>query len=166
MDKITGSMDKAVELKISFDIPPPTPLLKKAVLDLMAHVPREEVTHFWLYEKRIGMRDIYPNLPNLKTLNIIYTSLPEVFPGPDTLENGATLVSLSNITLEWLTVDNGDWSPLLTFLAHRASTGTPLQMLKVTGASHMCLEIAEDIKGMVEVSEIRDTDLFCPLGSC
>ena len=155
-----------VSLKIEFDTDTPTPLPKKAIPDLIAHVPLEKVTHFWSYNKHIAMCDIYSQLPNLESLIVDPESLSEVFPGPDTIESSAIPVSLKSLTLKWVEVDNGDWSSLLTFLARRVSAGNPLQMLTIAGDSHMCLEIVEDVKRMVEVTEITGTDLFCPLGVC
>ena len=155
-----------VILEIKFGVDPSTPLLEKAILDLIAHVPREEVTDLRMHSKPIAMGNIYSQLPNLETLNINGISLSKVFPGPDTIENGAIPVSLKNLTLGWLTVDNGDWSSLTTFLAHRASAGNPLQMLKITRGSHMCSKIAEGISRMVEVPKLAGTDSFCALGVC
>ena len=106
----------------------------------------------------------YLQFPNLKTLHLNHISLSDVFLGPKTFENSVIPVSLENITLEGLTVDDGGWGPLLTFLAHRAFVENPLHMLKFICGPHMCLEIAEAIKMTVDVPEIADTDLLCPFG--
>ena len=165
MDPVTTCMNNSVEFIIGFRIQPPMPLQEKVVLDLMAHVPREEVAHFHAYYgKPIVMSDIFPQLPNLRALALSWASLSDIFPG--SVESSVIPVSLESLTLERLTVDDDDWSPLLTFLAHRASVGNPLHMLKIVGGSHMCPEIVGDIKGMVGESWVTGTDYFCPLYIC
>ena len=164
---MTYSMDKTVKFTIRESLLRPMSLLNKAALELMAHVPREEVTHFWMHRRHIAMSDIYPQLPNLTTLHVSLLSLSDVPPGPDTIKRSAIPVSLKNLTLEWSRVDSSThWSTLLNFLTHRASAGNPLHMLKIIHGPHMCVDIAGDIKRMVEVLEITDTDSFCPPGVC
>jgi hypothetical protein len=65
-----------------------------------------------------------------------------------------------------LMVDHGDWSPLTTFLACRASSGRPLKTLKITRSGHMCSETVGGIGGMVQEFEIADMAPLCPLGVC
>ena len=154
-----------VTLELEFGMNPAMPLPEKAILDLIAHVPREEVTALLMFDTRVSVCDIYSQLPNLKTLIFNLASLSEVFPGPDTIDYGVIPVSLKNLTLEWLTLDDDDWSSLLTFLAHRASAGNPLQMLKIDRGPHV-FGMVEDIERMVEMSDITDTMVFCPLGVC
>ena len=159
-------MDKAVVLIIQLGHPPPKDLLGKAALELTAYVPREEIVYFEGTNEPVGMDDIYTRLPNLKTLYLDNIHLPAVFPGPNSSGNESMPPSLQNLALRSTAVEGNDWSPLTTFLAHRASSGDRLDTLKVSRSDHMCREAVENIEGTVREFLAEEMVSLCPLGTC
>ena len=139
----------------------------RAAHELIAHVPQEEVIYLHMERRSAAMEDAYRQLPNLRTLSLssYNLSLPEVFPNPNLIQEKITL-PLENVRLGYVAVDNGDWSPLVTFLVRRASFGNQLDTLTIENPPHMCLEVVERIRGMVRVLEIDIRDSPCPFGTC
>ena len=58
-----------------------------------------------------------------------------------------------------------DWSPLTAFLARRASSGHRLGSLVIL-YSHMCLEVKERIRSVVQEFRHVDSVKRCHLGTC
>jgi hypothetical protein len=159
-------MEKVVALTIQLDQFLPENLLVKAALDLLAYVPREDIIYFWGIDEWASMCDAYTRLPNLTTLHLTDMHLPAMFPAPNSIGDGGIPLSLQTLDLRDMTVDDDDWDLLTTFLSYRASSGKPLNTLKVTSSNHMCLKVVEDIKKVVREFLVEGTDPRCPFVVC
>ena len=115
----------------------PQDLLEKGLLDLIAHTPRDEIVCFRSWGNPVAIQDVSTQLPNLRTLHFGAMSLPPVFQEPNLDGNEKLLPSLQHICMERMFVGDSCWSPLMTFLAHRASSGNPLTSLTVVDSPHM-----------------------------
>ena len=136
----------------------------RAVLDLIAQGPREEFVHFQVLNKTRTMGDIHTSLPNLRTLHLTGLHLPTAFPERNSGGDEGILPCLRHLILECSTTDDGDWSPLLTFLAGRASTGNRLCLLRIVGVDRMSSEMEERIRELFEGLRDRETK-SCPTGA-
>ena len=112
---------------------PPSDLLESAILDLIAHTPREEIVYFRTYDEPVAMEKISTQLPYLKGLHFERTHLPAAFPKSNLDREGEIFPSLQYILLDSVFVDDGDWSPLKTFLDRRMSSGNQLHTLVLVG---------------------------------
>lgn len=133
--------------------------------DLIAHAPHEEVIYLLTRDNPIIMNDTYARFPNLKTLSSEEMPASEVFPNPDLIGDERIFPSLQHVLLQWSAADDRDWSPLMTFLACRISSGNRLDTLVITH-SHICPEVAKTVGGMVRELEIRYRQPLCPFGTC
>ena len=120
----------------------------RTILDLIAHAEGEEVVHFQSLDD-YGMRSIYPQFPNLRALSFAGGDLWTMFPEPDLGRDKETLTSLQHISLQALILDRDDWSPLITFLAYRVSSGNQLDTVEISDSSYMRPEVMEVVGGMV-----------------
>ena len=145
----------------------PSKLLEKGVLDLIAHTPRDDIVRFKSDCGLIDVGDIFAQFPNLKALEFVSETipLPAIFPEPKVDEDEGVLPSLQHIGILNRPVGD-DWGPLTAFLARRASSGGRLGSLTIE-RSHMCLEVKERIRSMVQVFHHDHSDgLQCPFGTC
>jgi len=132
-----AQMNPFVVITIELNRVPFKDLLEKVSLDLIAHIPPEDVVYFHGYRKPVDMKDLSAQLPNLRTLHFDRTPLPAAFPNPGLDRDGEIFPSLRHLFLDWVVVDCGDWSSLTTFLDCRASSGNQLHSLVIIGSYHM-----------------------------
>jgi len=147
----------------------PGDALEEVTLDLIAHVPGQEIVHFTTVGILTDMGNIYPRFPNLRTLSFDGILLSAAFPEPD--RNNGALISLQHISFRDLVTGLGDWGlgdwgPLTTFLACRASSGNQLNILEISGSPHMCSATVEVIRGMVGEFKIGHQNPLCPFCTC
>ena len=147
--------DVFVAVTLDLDDALPSSVEENAILDLVACVPQEEIVYFQQSYNLVAMENIYNRFPNLRTLSFEKMPLSSVFPGPNQGVDEGILPSLQSVFSKNLTLDNGDWSPLTTFLSRRASSGNRLNALKIIGSPHMRSEVIEDIRGMVNILSIQ-----------
>ena len=124
-------------------------VVKRATLDLITHVPREEVVYFQTYDNPIAMGDASTRFPNVRAMSLGTIPLSEAFPESTTVGDGRVFPSLEHVLLKNTFVRDGDWNPLMTFLARRVSSGNRLDTLTIANSSSVCPEVMEDIRGMV-----------------
>jgi len=129
--------------------------LKKGILDLIAHTPRDEIVYLHTRGEPVTTKDISAQMPNLRALRSTVIPLPAASPEPNLDGDEKILPSLQHIFLEELVIDSGDWSPLMTFLAHRASSGNRLGSLTIDNSPYVCLEVQEGIRRMVQELRIQ-----------
>ena len=129
----------------------------RAIFDLIMYVPKEEFTHFKTSGNCVTMGNIYPLFPNLRALSFADMRLSAAFPEPDPGRDKEILLFLQHIFLQYPSVDNNNWSPLVTFLAcrRRTSFGNRLSTLEISGSPHMYPEVMETVGGMVRKFTIR-----------
>ena len=129
---------------------------ERTALDLTTYTPREEVVYFRMSNSHYSKLDVYTRFPNLRALSFDMTSLPAAFPAPNLVGDGKILPSLEHVLLKDALVDGNDWSPLVTFLAHRMSSGNRLGTLVIVHPYDMSPEVTEGIRGMVRELRIEN----------
>ena len=123
-------------------------VLKRATVDLVTHTPQEEVVYFQTYGGLVPTEDIYTRLPNLRALSFDMVPLLTAFPSTLARDRNI-LLSLVHVSLKSMFVNDGGWSPLVTFLACRLSSGNRLDTLVIINSHSMSPEVLEGIGGMV-----------------
>jgi len=136
---------------------------EKVILDLFAHAPAE-VAHFETDGGPATVGSIHSRFLNFRAATLYGMHLSTAFPEPD--RGSGVLISLQRISLQYLVVDGGDWSPLINFLARRVSSGNRLDKLEIYDSPHMCSATVEVIRGMVGEVKIDHLDSLCPFGAC
>ena len=140
----------------------PQDQLEREALDLIAHTPREEIVCFCLWGNPLAVRDMSAQFPNLRILHLGAVSLLPIFQEPNLDGNEKFLPSLQHIFAERVLAGDDRWGSLVTFLAHRASSGNPLGSLTVVDSIHMCLPEKERITGVVQDFRFDRLDDSCP----
>jgi len=125
---------------------------ERAVLDLVACIPREEVVYFRARNSPVTTEGIWTRFPNIRALSFDGVPLSTVFPNLKLAMEGDVLPPLDHVLLEH--VNDDDWSPLMIFLASRVSSGNRLDTLVISNSPDMPLEVVEGIRGMVRELEI------------
>jgi len=128
---------------------------ENVILELISHAPQEEIVYFQTHGNFVAMGNVYTKFPNLTTLSLAKIPLSSAFPKPNPGEDEGILRSLRYVSLRELVVDDGDWSPLATFLARHASSRNRLDMLEISYSPHMYSEVMESISGVVRELEIE-----------
>jgi len=128
------------------------PVRERAVLDLVAYIPPEEVVYFKALVNPITTEDIWTQFPNIRGLSYDCVSLSAAFPSPRLDNEGNIFPPLEHVLLE--RVDDDDWNPLITFLARRVSSGGRLDTLVISDSTDVPPEVVEVIKGMVRELKI------------
>ena len=111
--------------------------LEGGVLDLIAHTPQDDIV-----ELAIGG-----------------VSVSSVFPESKIGEDEEVLPSIQRIFLS--NQAGGDWSPFTAYLARRAFSGDRLSSLRIH-SSHVCPEVEERIRSMVQVLHGSNSGEPCP----
>ncbi|KAF9653350.1 hypothetical protein BDM02DRAFT_3182879 [Thelephora ganbajun] len=144
-----GEMNKFVVIRIELNQMLPKDRVGEAILNLITHVPREEIVYFRAHGESIAMEDTLAHLPHLRALHLVGTSLSAAFPRPTLDNDGKIFPSLQHITLDKVIVGGADWSLLMIFLTRRASSGSKLDTLEITGSYVMHPRVEKSIKRMV-----------------
>ena len=135
--------------------------LEEDFLNLIAFVPREEITCFQAYNVPISMEVICTQFPSLKGIHFEPTSLDVAFPqlNPDR-DNIFPSIQFIRIVLSRNEIaGHADWESLINFLDHFASSGNRLDTLEleIYRSRHgMDPEAEERIRRAVR--ELRTTD--------
>jgi len=135
-------------------------VLERVALDLTTYVPQEEVVHFRIH-KLGALVDAHTQFPNLRALSFDNIYLPTAFPKPKPHGEGRISPSLEHIFLENVVVDEGNWSPLVNFLAHRVSSGNRLDTLVIVRSTPIPPKATKSIRGMVRELRIEDEERGC-----
>jgi len=150
----------------------PDDVRDQLTLDLITHVPREEIVYLRTGERLAAITDLPVRMPNLKAMDLEAIPLYPTFPVLVS-QDGAQVEerfppSLQHLFLRELLLNGFDWIYLIGFLYRRASSGNPLDSLRIDGPCHMCLEVSRRVRGMVRRLEIDDgcLDSWCPFGHC
>ena len=138
-------MNTFLEITIEFSRTPSQGRLEKAALDLIAHVPREEVVHFRACGKSLTMGEISTQLPNLRGLHFERVPLPAAFSRAIPDGDGEIFRCLQYIFLDWVYVGSDGWGPLMAFLLWRARSGTLLHSLVVASSYHPLPDITQEM---------------------
>ena len=132
---------------------------ERAVLDLVACIPREEVVYFKARNNSVATEDICTQFPNVRALSFDGVPLSVAFPDLNMAMYGKISPPLEHVLLEH--VNDDDWSPLTTFLASRVSSGNRLDTLVISNSPGVPPEVMEGIRGMVRELKI-DQEVTVP----
>jgi len=145
-------------------------IVKRASLELIAQAPREDVVYLLTDNDPVVMEDTYTQFPNLRKFSSSDAPLSNIFPNPNLIGDDKIFPSLEHIRLEPRFRLTADWSLLVTFLEHRASSGNPLDTLVIDRFTHLCPEVEKGIRSMVReltmLGPNYPTRSFCPFGTC
>ena len=150
-------MASFVSITVGLNQAPPDNALWKLALDLIAYTPREEIVYFRTCSNFEAEEDLHVLLPNLKALDLYRAPLSAVFPTLD--PDGYRALQIFPPSLQFLCLRRPhlnayNWTPLITFLSHRASSGNKLDTLLIDGPCHMCSPVSWKIRGMVREFKI------------
>ena len=126
---------------------------ERAILDLVACIPRDEVVYFKAQNSPVATEETWTQFANVRALSFDCVPLSAAFPGPRLNVDGKIFPPLEHILLEH--VDEEDWSPLMTFLASRVSSGSQLDKLVIRNSLNTLPEVMEKIRGMVRELKIE-----------
>ena len=128
--------------------------LERATLDLISHVPREEVVYFQTHGNPVAMEDASTQFPNVRALSLDAIHLPVAFPSPKPVGDRMIFPALGYVSLKGVLVNNGDWSPFINFLVRRVSSKNRLDTVVITGFPYLCPEVVESIRDLVQTLKI------------
>ena len=148
-DPAPARMNTFVEITIDFQRMLPGDRLENLAFNLIAHVPREEIAYLRMHDN-VVLENLSTKLPNLRGLHLKGTALLATFLGPTLNRDGGLLPSLQSLFLDHVNVDDGDWTPLMTFLAHRASSGNRLHSLVIAGSCDTTPEMSRVLEEAVQ----------------
>ncbi|KAF9778353.1 hypothetical protein BJ322DRAFT_1092779 [Thelephora terrestris] len=124
-------------------------LARGFVFDLIAYLPREDITHVRIHKELILAADLSAKLPYLRAIHFKNTRSDFIFRDFDRDEMFLHLQHL-RITSGWQFKTGGsDWGPFTTFLDHLMSSGHRLDKLELDGSYHIDPSVEEKIRGMV-----------------
>ena len=155
-----------VSISVGTSGPTPGDLVESGLLDLIAHVPREEVAWFQGLGELVTMEDILAQFTNLRALHFSNMPLSAIFLKSHLGGDEEIFPSLQHVSLNRVVEEDDNWSLLTTSLARRASTGNCLCTLEITGSPHMCAEVVGSITDTVEEFWTDTSRQGCPFGAC
>ena len=145
-----------VKIDVVLSGAPREDVMERVALDLTTYTPREELVHFRMSNKLAARLDTYTQFPNLRALSFNTISLAAAFPDPNLVGDGKILPSLEHVLLERMVVHDADWGRLVTFLAYRVSSGNRLVTLEIVNSPHMCPDVIDGIRDMVQELRIEN----------
>ena len=120
------SSEQSARFEISITGQPPDLVVKKLHHDLMAFIPGERVESLRMEHTLEVPEAFFISMPNLGSLWLDNVTLSDGFLQPSLNGphiNKKLLPSLQTLCLVDLTVEDDNWEPLITYLAHQATNG-------------------------------------------
>ena len=120
-------------------------------------VPKRHIVHYEAPFCLLKSAEPTIKIFNLVEAHFTRVHLPEWFTEPHPVEKrtyGKLFPSLKYLSLHGPTLGGGDWSPLMTFLSCRASAGNQVDTLSIRECPHMCPDVWEDIRGLVNSFQV------------
>ena len=142
-------MKEFVVIAIDLHPFPSKHIRNKIILELIMHLPQEDITHLRICDNPVSMEIVSAKFPYLRTLHFDGTHLSVAFREPTPDGNGEIFSSLQRVILDWVVVRRGDWGPLTAFLARRASSGSPLDTLMIRGSYILNPRVEESFRRAV-----------------
>jgi hypothetical protein len=129
----------------------------KLCFDIIAHIPQEKVVEVVTSTLPIlRSEELCVKMCNLARLNLSRVDLSMSFVEPELCEPHVFRELLPGLRSIWISdpiLSGGDWSPLTNFLNRRAAVGHRISSFSLSGYPHMGEDVAESIRGAVEVFE-------------
>ena len=142
-----------VSLRIVFDFPPQD-VLDQFLISLTTLIPRERVVSFQAWLDAWPLEEIFLMMPKIEALHLICPLLSEGFLQPNAggpHANVKLFPSLRSLCLEHaMAWTGGDWSHLMTYLAHQTSDGQTISLEVIGDFPHDCPEIVDGIRSLVQ----------------
>ena len=167
---LRSQMNSFASITIGVDQALPEDALDRLTLDLVSYTPRDEIVYFRACGGVEIAKDLRIQTPNLKALNLYKVPLSVVFPRPE--RGGPSLherfpPSLQYLHLERPHLSAYSWTPFLTFLSHRSSSGSQLDSLMISGSCHICFRVARRIRDVVGNFKVDDgcKESWCPFST-
>jgi len=132
--------------------------------DVLALLPQESIVN--LKTEFMVAEEMAVAMLNLETLHFVGMEVSNGFllpklDGPNAHKR--LLPSLQRLYLENVKVENGDWGPLLTYLAHQTSDNRIISLNVFGDGVHVCSDVVKQIEGLVEeFIYLPDPDQECP----
>jgi len=118
--------------------------------DLIAPVPRESVVDFTVGLDAHITRDLLVAMPNIENLYLNGLVDFDTFLQPAPLSGTRFLPSLKHLCLEYATLKNDDWKPLIAYITHQTSGGHTVSLRLHGGRHPVPPEVAREIEGLVD----------------
>ena len=152
-------------VEICLNETPPKDLVEREILDFLSYLPEDEVTYLHAFKEPVATAAISARFPNIRALRFVETALHAIL---DRGGDREIFPSLQHVFLDRVVVDDCNWSPFTSSLAHRASSGNRLDTLEIVCSSHMCTGVVEDIRNVVRHLLIHYLDMQppCPFNKC
>ena len=133
---------------------PPPDVLQQSFTNLIASIPVQRVTSYNVDPQLKPPEELFVMMPNIKTLRFSGMELFKGFlqPNPDgPYANTKLLPSLRLLCLENVTLNDGGWGHLTTYLAHQTSDSQIIS-LEMVGDSPYNIrpEVVNEITGLVQ----------------
>ena len=120
-------MDRFLDINIDTNRMP----LSAVTLNLIAHLPKEQIICLRTYDSVIPAEVLLAQFPHLKVLHSDRDPVDDPFPSSNCDQRGEFLPCLQRIILDEVALYTNNWGPLIAFLAHRASSGNQLDIFEV-----------------------------------
>ena len=129
----------------------------EVTLSLVARSLEEKIWYLGVHGGLVNVTEISTRLPHIRVLHFNRGDLHRIFSNPAHGMDMVMFPALRRITLDSITVADGDsWSSLTTFLHRHTSSGNRLDLLETIGIHPTRPEVEEDIKRAVrEYKKIR-----------
>ena len=142
---------------------------EKSCIDIHALLPQERIVYFETNLSITVTKEVVVAMPNLKTLYLINATVSAGFLLPNLGEPNAHTKLLPSLRRLYLR-DAGvgvlrDWSPLVRFVTHQASSDHPFSLILIGKYTHICSGAAKEIEGLVE-ELTYDRNAKCILHRC
>jgi hypothetical protein len=127
-------------------------VLEKLCHDFVAFAPRQRVSNFLTSLPTTRLEDLLVAMPNIETLSLVRTVMSESLFQPNSggpHVKAKLLPSLRFLSLENVTLADGDWRHLTEYLARQAADGRAITLRVQGKCSHMCPDVAKKIEGLV-----------------
>ena len=134
-----------------------SPTIGEVTLGLVACSLEEKIWYLRVHGGQTNVTEISTRLPHIRVLHFNRGDLHRIFSNPAPGMDMVMFPALRRITLDSITVADGDsWSSLTTFLHRHMSSGNRLDLLETIGTHPTRPEVEEDIKRAVrEYQKIR-----------
>ena len=148
----TAWLARLVTTSIQLGQVPPKDLLEETLLNLVAHIPQEEIVYFKARGGPISTEAISTQFPYLRAMHFVETPLDVAFP-KSVLDRNRIFPCLQHLTLS--VGHNDNWKPLITFLDHLASSGNKLYTLEIGGCNEMKPKVEEGVRRAVRELRVQ-----------
>ena len=122
----------------------------KRCADFIAPIPKESAVDFTVRLDAHATRDLLATMPNIENLCLSGLVGFDAFLQPAPLPGTKLLPSLRRLCLEYFSLKNNNWKPLIAFLTHQTSAGQTVSLRLHGGYPPLPPEAVTEIEGIVD----------------